>query len=241
MYGAERVQHILLVASFSILVWSGFALKYPDSWWARPILAWESNWPVRGTIHRISAVVMVGVALAHVVTLFVSKRLREHWLHLWPGWRDVVEAVQMLAYNVGLRSNRPVPGAHSYVEKLEYWAVVWGTVVMGLTGFLLWGNRLALAWLPKVWLDLATTVHFYEALLATLSIVVWHFYTVIFDPDVYPMDPAWLTGYSVRRRIAHASEKQFDRRLVTDPTGGLEAATPIQDRATHDNTESPVG
>jgi len=47
-------------------------------------------------------------------------------------------------------------------------------------------------------LDVATSVHFFEALLATLAIIVWHFYTVIFDPDVYPMDTAWLTGVSVK-------------------------------------------
>lgn len=66
------------------------------------------------------------------------------------------------------------------------------------TGLMLWGNNLMLALFPKVWLDVATSVHFYEALLATLAIVVWHFYTVIFDPDVYPMDTAWLTGVSVK-------------------------------------------
>jgi hypothetical protein len=69
---------------------------------------------------------------------------------------------------------------------------------MIVTGFMLWGNNLMLALFPKLWLDVATSVHFYEALLATLAIVVWHFYTVIFDPDVYPMDTAWLTGVSVK-------------------------------------------
>jgi hypothetical protein len=37
-------------------------------------------------------------------------------------------------------------------------------------------------------------VHFYEAILATLAIVVWHFYQVFFDPDVYPMNWAWWDG-----------------------------------------------
>jgi hypothetical protein len=37
-------------------------------------------------------------------------------------------------------------------------------------------------------------VHFYEAILATLSIIVWHFYQVIFDPDVYPINWAWYDG-----------------------------------------------
>jgi cytochrome b subunit of formate dehydrogenase len=86
------------------------------------------------------------------------------------------------------------------MEKVEYWAVVWGAVVMGLTGALLWFNNWSLQQFPKLWLDVATAVHYYEAVLACLAIVIWHFYTVIFDPDVYPMDTAWLTGRTVRRR-----------------------------------------
>ena len=43
-------------------------------------------------------------------------------------------------------------------------------------------------------------MHFYEAVLATLAIVVWHFYSVIFDPDVYPLNTASLTGFSTRLR-----------------------------------------
>jgi hypothetical protein len=86
---------------------------------------------------------------------------------------------------------------------MEYWAVVWGGVVMALTGLMLWANNVTLTWLPKSALDFATAVHFYEAVLATLAIVVWHFYTVIFDPDVYPLETAFLTGVSVK---PHPSE-----------------------------------
>jgi hypothetical protein len=85
--------------------------------------------------------------------------------------------------------------------------VVWGAVVMALTGVMLWANNLMLALLPKLWLDVATSVHFYEAVLATLAIVVWHFYSVIFDPDVYPMDTAWFSGFSARKAAPRLSEK----------------------------------
>ncbi|MDX2152418.1 MAG: cytochrome b/b6 domain-containing protein [Bryobacteraceae bacterium] len=204
MHGWERVQHGLLALSFMVLVWTGFALKYPDAWWARPLLAWEGTWPVRGTVHRIAATVMVAVGVLHVVSLIVSRRLRQHWLDLFPKAQDVKEGMAMMLYNVGAKKTRPKISPHSYVEKVEYWAVVWGTAVMAVTGLILWFNNWALQYLPKQWIDFATTVHFYEALLASLAILVWHFYTVIFDPEVYPMDPAWLTGRSVRRRDPHA-------------------------------------
>jgi cytochrome b subunit of formate dehydrogenase len=85
------------------------------------------------------------------------------------------------------------------MEKAEYWALVWGGAVMAITGVALWATNWMLAWLPKSVLDFATAVHFYEAVLATLAVFVWHFYAVIFDPDVYPMDTAWLTGRSSRK------------------------------------------
>ena len=112
---------------------------------------------------------------------------------------------------MGLRSAPPGRSAHSYIEKAEYWAVVWGAIVMIVTGLMLWGNNLMLSLFPKLWLDVATSVHFYEALLATLAIVVWHFYTVIFDPDVYPMDTAWLTGVSVKEPEPHAEPEPEPR------------------------------
>jgi hypothetical protein len=81
---------------------------------------------------------------------------------------------------------------------------------MAATGVLLWANTLSLRLLPKVVLDLATKVHFYEAVLAALAIVIWHFYFVIADPDVYPLDTAFLTGISARKKTAEeiAAEKK---------------------------------
>jgi hypothetical protein len=78
---------------------------------------------------------------------------------------------------------------------------------MASTGLLLWANNLAMRFLPKSWLDVATSVHFYEALLATLAIVVWHFYSIIFDPDVYPLNTAFLTGYS-SKKTEHSPEHE---------------------------------
>ncbi len=205
MYRVERFLHAGLATSFIVLAWTGFQLKYPDQWWARQAVVLEGGVTARGVVHRAAAIVFVATAIAHLVSLIASRRLRQHWKNLWPRYTDAGEALGGLAYNLGLTSRRPAISPYSFVEKAEYWAVVWGGVVMTVTGVLLWANTLALKWLPKEALDFSTAVHFYEALLACLSIVVWHFYVVIFDPDVYPMDTAWFGGYSVRdHEHAHA-------------------------------------
>jgi cytochrome b subunit of formate dehydrogenase len=227
MYAFERIQHALLAVSFIVLGWTGFALKYPDAWWAKILVSWEGAWPVRGTVHRAAAIIFVAASVAHAISLVMNPRLRKHWLTLIPRASDISEGLGMMAYNMGLRKTKPKVSSHSYVEKVEYWAVVWGAVVMGISGFLLWFNNWSLQQLPKVWLDVANAVHFYEAVLACLAIVIWHFYTVIFDPDVYPMDTAWLTGKTVRKRepeahhgsgahapkVAHKQEGEHDSQL----------------------------
>jgi cytochrome b subunit of formate dehydrogenase len=202
----ERVQHALLAISFMTLVWTGFALKYPDTWWAHPLLVLEGTHSIRSIIHRVAAVIFIAVSVTHLVSLIVNRKLRNHWKEMLPKLQDAREASAGFAYSIGLGSDPPERSPHSYVEKAEYWAVVWGAVVMASTGLLLWANNLAMKFLPKSWLDVATSVHFYEALLATLAIVVWHFYSIIFDPDVYPLNTAFLTGYS-SKKAEHSSEQ----------------------------------
>ncbi len=198
MYRMERIQHLMLALSFIILAYTGFALHYPNDWWSKPMLAFESRFPVRGTVHRSAGIILVATALLHLVTLVVNRKLRGHWMEMLPRVSDLREMVEGTLWRLGLRTEKPRQSSHSYVEKIEYWALVWGTIVMAVTGVLLWANNWTMTIMPKMWIDFARAIHFYEAVLATLAILVWHFYSVIFDPDVYPMDPAWLTGYSPR-------------------------------------------
>ena len=208
----ERVQHAVMATSFIVLVWTGFALKYPDQWWAKPLLMLEGKTSLRSIVHRIAAGVFMAISITHAVSLIVNRKLRDHWMHMLPNMNDPREALSNFAYNIGLGSQKPGRSSHSYVEKAEYWAVIWGAIVMVATGLTLWANNIALRFLPKLWLDVATSVHFYEAILATLAIVVWHFYSVIFDPDVYPLNTAFLTGYAKK-------EEQQERHAEEEVTG----------------------
>ena len=65
---------------------------------------------------------------------------------------------------------------------------------MGLTGLMIWWKLDVTEFLPRWVVDVALTIHYYEAVLACLAIVGWHFYHVIFDPDVYPVNPACWDG-----------------------------------------------
>jgi len=183
-----RLAHFLTAISFTVLVVTGFALKFPESWWARPLLQWESRFALRGAVHRVAAVALLAALAYHIVHLILDRRARRIIRHMTPGLGDLRDLGNVLRYDVGISSVRPVLGEFTYVEKIEYIAYMWGTVVMATTGFLLWFNSLALRYFPKWVLDAATALHYYEAILATFAILIWHMYAVIFDPDVYPMD-----------------------------------------------------
>ena len=99
-----------------------------------------------------------------------------------------------LRYHLGLTANRPPFGRFTYAEKVEYWALVVGHSCHGGHRCDALGRDHGRQLGPRWWLDVATAIHFYEAVLATLAIVVWHFYQVFFDPDAYPMNWAWWDG-----------------------------------------------
>ena len=187
----QRIQHWLLLASFMVLVITGFALKFPDSWFAALLGMGEK---VRGITHRVAAVMLIGVGAYHLFYIIFSRdgrRLVEDFL---PAPRDASDVWRTLRYHLGLSAEKPEFARFNYAEKAEYWALVWGLIVMAGTGIMLWAKVSVGNLLPRWWLDVATAIHFYEAVLATLAIVVWHFYKVLFDPDVYPMNWAWWDG-----------------------------------------------
>ncbi len=215
-----RIAHWGVMLSFPTLVFTGFALKYPSSWWSAPFLLWGKQDAFRGQLHRAAAVVLIAATLYHFVHLALNRRDRVFLWAMLPKWRDVRDLTGVLLHNLGARKEEPQFAKFNYAEKLEYWAFLWGTAVMALSGFLLWFNNFALRHFPKWITDAATAVHWYEALLATFSILLWHFYMVIFDPLVYPMDTAWLDGKISADHYRHSRPeylRALERMGLADP------------------------
>ena len=210
-----RIAHGVVVGSFLILVVTGFALKFPEALWAAPLLRWETSFGFRGLLHRVAAVVLVSGLAYHVFHLVLSRKHRRVLHYLALRARDARDLVGVLRFNVGLARQKPAFSLFSYAEKIEYWAFMWGTVVMTVSGLVLWFNNFALRHFPSWVADAATALHYYEAILATLSILVWHFYFVVFDPDVYPMDRAWLTGRTSGWHLRHS--RPSSHRLLRRP------------------------
>jgi len=186
---------------------------------------------LRGILHRIAAVVLVGVSLYHLYYVFFVPRGRQLLRDLLPVHKDISDLFGVLKYNLGLSKRKPSFGRFSYIEKSEYWALVWGTVVMGITGIILWFDNTFLGLLTKLWWDVARTVHYYEAWLATLAIIVWHFYFVIFNPDTYPINLAFWKGTLTEEEMAeeHSLElEQIKRREMAERLEELQEKPDIE-------------
>lgn len=191
MNPSQRWQHLTLLLSFFTLVITGFALKYPDSFLS---LIPGMGERVRGIIHRVAGVVMMGAGVYHIAYALLTRDGRKLILDLLPEPKDATDVVGVMRYYLGLGGSKPGFKRFTYAEKAEYWALVWGVFVMAATGIALWAKVAVGDRFPRWWLDVATAVHFYEAILATLAIIVWHFYQIFLDPDAYPMNWAWWDG-----------------------------------------------
>jgi len=190
---------------------TGFALRFPDTWFAH-VFGMGEHW--RGIIHRVAGVVLMAIGIYHVFYLAAAHEGRRLFCDLLPKPKDGFDACNTMLYYLGLRSEKPKFGRFNYAEKAEYWALVWGTALMGLTGVMLWAKVWVGNTLARWWVDIATAVHFYEAILATLAILVWHFYQVFLDPDVYPMNWAWWDGKMPVENYRH--EHELDKESIDE-------------------------
>ncbi len=194
----ERWQHGILALTFILLAYSGFALKFPEAGWAKMFAPFEEG--MRRSLHRWMALFFCVLGGYHFIYLAFTQRGRTILKAFTPGLHDLKALAQHFSHTLGWRKAPPEHrGFYGYPEKIEYWALVWGSIVMVVTGGLLVFNNFTLKHFPAWMSDLATLIHYYEAVLACLAIVVWHFYLVIFDPKVYPMNWAWLIG-KIRRK-----------------------------------------
>jgi formate dehydrogenase subunit gamma len=212
---AERVQHILLIVSFSVLTATGLPLMFYELRIFKSIFGFAKAFYVRGILHRVAAVVLIVDIVIHLGYTILTRRGRDNFKEMMPGLKDAVDALALFGYNVGLSgwlyrkgflkaffdrhpfwrfAKPPEYGRYNFIEKLEYLAVGWGSFVMIISGFFMWNVGLSLKLFPLWVHDIFVIAHGYEAMLAFLAIIIWHMYNVHLNPEVFPMSKIWING-----------------------------------------------
>ncbi len=157
---------------------------------------------------------MIVVGLYHIIYLIFTSRGRDVLKNLIPKLNDVFEARDNILYYLRIKKTKPQFDSYDYTEKAEYWALIWGTIIMGLTGFILWFPTVVGNWAPTWLIKVSELIHFYEAILATLAILVWHWFFVIFHPHEYPMSLTWIDGKMTLNTYMHHHEKHFRKVIL---------------------------
>ena len=189
-----RLQHVTMALSVIVLIVTGLPLKFHSYAISQAIIGFFGGPDVSPIVHRVAASFLIFAGLWHLLYISATREGRQNFKLLLPGPKDAVDAFKQIRYYLGKSDERPRFDKFSYIEKFDYWAVYWGMVIMIGSGLVLWFTNVFLRYFPKWFTDIAKEAHSDEALLATLAIVIWHFYNVHFNPHQFPMNKTFITG-----------------------------------------------
>lgn len=209
-----RIEHWTFMLTFTTLGITGLVQKYVSSSISKSIIGALGGIENTRTIHHIAATLMMIEVVYHLGILLFRLYVKRYRPVMLPSIYDIRAGIQALLYNLGLAKTRPQQGRYTFEEKLEYWAVVWGTVVMVLTGFMMWNPIATAKFLPGQFIPAAKAAHGNEALLAVLAIILWHMYHVL----VRTLNKSMFTGYISEKEMIEEHPLE-----LADKKAGLEA------------------
>ena len=204
---SERIEHLLLFVSFTILVITGIPQKYAPAPWAETMIGLLGGIETVRIIHRIAAIVLILESIYHIASLGYKMYVRRTPLYMLPGTKDVVDFLDAVRYNLGLARKHPRYDRYNFEEKIEYWAVIWGTAIMIITGFILWNPISAAKLMPGSIIPAAKAAHGGEALLAFLAILIWHVYGV----HIKTFNRSIFTGKLTREQMEQEHALELER------------------------------
>jgi len=206
---SDRVQHAVMAASFLVLALTGLPQRYiyRNNRYLDDLIDLLGGLEAVRVVHRAAATVLMLVTVYHLLAVAHRLLVRRVSLSMLPRYQDVVDALGAVRYNLGLAAERPRTDRYTWEEKVEYWSLVWGTIVMIATGFMLWNPVATARFLPGQWIPAAQVVHGGEAVLAILAVLVWHFYSV----HLRHLNRAMLTGSMTEDEMADEHPLELER------------------------------
>jgi cytochrome b subunit of formate dehydrogenase len=235
----ERNLHLTVVTSFLGLALTGMILKFSYAPWAKFLARMLGGFESTGYIHRLCALATFTYFALHIWDLLRKKKASGK------SWKDMIAGPESMLFNrrdwdelVGSvkwfinKGERPQYGRWTYWEKFDYFAVFWGVAVIGFTGLILWFPTFFTRFLPGWMVNVATTIHSDEALLAVAFIFSVHFFNTHFRPEKFPIDTVIFTGGMPLEEFKRDRPREYEQMVAN---GELEkhlmpAPVPLADK-----------
>jgi cytochrome b subunit of formate dehydrogenase len=223
------------MGSFTLLALTGLPQTFAATAVGEGAIALLGGIEVVRVVHRVSAVLMMVTSIVHLLDVGYRFFVVGRPLSMWPGVKDVLDFWAATRWNFARRGAPPRMGRFTFDEKVEYWALLWGTAIMVATGFALWNPIATASVFPGQFIPAALAAHRGEALLAVLAVIVWHGYGV----HLKHFNRSMFTGYmseeemgehhpleleAARQKEAGAprpAEEQLRRRRIFVPVAAL--------------------
>jgi formate dehydrogenase gamma subunit len=204
---AARIEHAILIVSFSVLALTGLPQMYAETTLGQNLIGWMGGIEFVRVIHRWMAFILVAGSVYHLFTSSYRFFVKQEKMAMLPNRKDGQDLVQWVKYNLGRTDAPPKMAKFNFGEKFEYWALVWGTGVMILTGFMLWNPIATTNILPGQIIPAAQAAHGGEALLAVLAIIIWHMYNV----HIKHFNPSMFSGNLPRHQMEEEHALEMER------------------------------
>ncbi len=202
----QRIEHIVLILTFTTLAVTGLAQKFSQTSVAISIITFLGGIQITRIIHRTAAVIFMLQSIYHLIEIGYKLYVQRKEPTMLPGYQDLRDFIQNLLYNLGLAKERPKMGRYNFGEKMEYWALVWGLAIMAITGFMMWNPIRVTDILPGQFVPAAKAAHGAEAILAVLAIIIWHFYNV----HIKHWNASMFTGKMSRDQMEEEHELEME-------------------------------
>ncbi len=205
-----RVQHAAIIVLFGLLLLTGMPQKWPTaglSVWLVDAMGgiFAARW-----LHRAVGVVFSGLVVAHLVVVIGGLLSRRMKPTMFLGRKDFSDAIRNLKYYAGYVETPPQFGRFDYRQKFEYWGLIFGSIVMVATGFILIYPIQTANLLPAELIPAAKVMHSYEALFAFLIVLVWHIVGAHLAPESFPMDTSIFTGRIRKEKLRHEHPLEYE-------------------------------
>ena len=228
---AQRYLHAALFSSFLGLAATGLPLRFSESIWARGLAKAVGGFGAILFFHKFCALVLTVAFLIHLKEIVTRGIIHREKGIFWgatsmvANWKDVKDLFGHIRWFLGL-GPKPKFDRYAYWENFDYWAVFWGMIVIGFSGYAMWFAPFFAHFLPGWALNAVLVIHSEEGLLAILFIFSIHFVNTHLRPDSFPMDMVVFTGVESEEEFKTKRPLEYERLKAQGKLEGRIAEAP---------------